>query len=203
MRPPATLLGGGREDPELAEAAREALLGWEATLRALGVAPGLGIRGVERYLRAPLRPVRGLHGVLLAFSGRADALAVRASGEILCIDAKTGAGAGGGTTADLREDPGSYVYDLLVRRLYAAGPGEDPPRVALVEAAPLAGTWVEAELGEADREAGASRCRAMAAALAARRVACRVGGQCAYCALAEGCPAQAIRRARRAAGGAA
>ena len=59
----------------------------------------------------------------------------------------------------------------------------------MVQAAPAAGDWVAAELGQAEREAGAAACRAMAAAALSGDYPAVPGAHCAICPHLSDCPA--------------
>jgi hypothetical protein len=175
---PRLFADGAERETELLEYAYAALTGYRAFLAQ----QELTILAVEEFIRtAGPRPVRGVPGGSVIFSGRLDAVASRTSAPVpVYLDIKTRLG----TADDLAAALSTYVYSLLVGYQYGVDGG-----VEVIHLAPNSGDWVAVTLDVEQLEQGAQACRDMvrqvlAAEYPATRCRC-----CPWCDAADDCPA--------------
>jgi len=182
--PPALFMDAGDDEQWIIDIGCASLRGYRTFLDAQEFSI---IIDAERYVRTPTRPVAGIAGCSIVFSGRVDVIAMRDDRSIACIDVKTGMVP---TPTQLAEAPGSFIYHHLTQYIYGAD------EVDIVQVNPITGQWASARLTQAQLEAGKDFCRAMAAAIKEQSYPPRPSDMCAYCALAERlCPAHHIHRA--------
>ena len=178
---PPAFRDGGDDEQDAIDHARVGLRGYETWLEERRFAT---IVAAEQYFRTPPRPVAGVDGAALVFSGRVDLVALTRDNTLALVDFKSSSIL---TPEALHRAPSSFVYRHLGMWAY----GHDDIEISQV--VPATGHEVSVRLEPGHVEAGAALCRSMMASIKEQSFPARPGAYCAYCDHAARCPAFAGR----------
>ena len=174
---PAAFRDGGDDERVAIDFARASLFGHKAWLEEQDFA---ALCAAEQYIRTTPRPVAGIEGVAVVFSGRIDLVALTRAHTLALIDFKAGNVL---TSEALQTAPASFVQAHLGAYTYASDATE------IIQVVPATGQASRARLTDQDIEAGTLLCRAMVASVKEQSWSPRPGAYCSYCDYAAQCPA--------------